>query len=333
MMSAKAEDVLRSTAQNLFGGYKFAAQNAPNFVRLAGGHPVLANAPAEFYRQSDVYNLTHGLEGPQYHGMVPLGRNPLNGDLIEMNPLGMSSMADLIGAATKPDTGDATGLGDLSRLAGEVGLGTNPIIKTGLQLTGQMGNDQMSDVVAPLTALSGAVSIARGVPTNLEQGVHDLVAGGEQALTGRETFPYMDYLLRKRQAELGRNGNKWNAAITSGPIHDAAVLDTAHRIGTNDLLRTLTPFDIEMTSPEAQAIGQNQYLQNIYASRGMTGMASWNPTAHAYEMADPLAEKVARFATLPIMEQQALLRDPRALEMLTRQRSMQIHNPQALAVG
>jgi hypothetical protein len=332
MMSAKAEDVVRSAAQNVFGGYKFAAQNVPNFVRLAGGHPILANAPAQYYRDSDLYNLAHGLP-ESFHGSMPMGTNPFNGDQLFMNPLGMSSMADLMQAASKPDSAGATGLGDLSHLAGEVGLGTNPLIKAGLQLTGQMGNDQMSDTFAPLQALSGVASLAAGRPINLEQPLHSAVATGEQALTGKETFPYQDYLIRKRTGELSPSGNQWNATMTGTPANNQAVEDVGHRVGASDLLQTLAPLDVQMLSPEAARVAANQRTAQLLALRGMTGPAAINPTGHIYDLADPLAEKVARFQTLPVLDQQALIRDPRALEMLQRLRSIQIHNPQALAAG
>jgi hypothetical protein len=74
-------------------------------------------------------------------------------------------------------------------------------------------------------------------------------------------------------------------------------------------------------------------VSNYLGSRGLLKEAGANPSAQAYALADPLAEKVARFATLPIAERNALLRDPRALEMLQQQRMLQLHNPQALAAG
>jgi hypothetical protein len=330
MMSAKAEDVVRSGAQNVFGGYKFAAQNVPNFVRLAGGHPILANAPAEYYRDSDIYNLMHGLP-ESFHGSMPMGTNPLNGDQLFVNPLGLSSMAELVGAATKPDSGDEGALGGLSHLAGEVGLGTNPLIKTGLQLTGQMGNNQMSDTIAPLQALSGIASLATGEPIDLEQPLHSLVATGEQGLTGKQTFPYHDYLVRKRQVELGGAGNPMNATITSGPLHDAAVQDVAHRVGIGDLLSTLTPMNVQSLTPEAAVISHNDALARRLQYSGNGWAARGNPTAGAYDLVDQLKERVARFNELPPLEQQRLLLDPVAAQMIAETRSNIIHGKQTLA--
>jgi hypothetical protein len=111
------------------------------------------------------------------------------------------------------------------------------------------------------------------------------------------------------------------------------VQDVAHRVGVSDLLRTMAPLDIQMLTPGAARIGQHQLTSNLLGATGQTYMAAHNPTAPAYALTDPLAEKVARFQTLPPQERMALLRDPRALEMLMKQRSIQIHNPQALAAG
>ena len=325
LRDAHAEQVLRGLAQNTFGGYKFATQNVPAFVRLAGEHPGLANAPAEYYRDSDIYNYQHGLPA-SFHGSMPIFGQ-------EINPAALSSLAELVGAATEPGGEDRGLLGDSAELASQLGFGLNPLIRTGLQVTGNMGNNQESDLLRPLTAVSGAASLLSGAPVNVEQPFKNVIAGAEQALTGRETFPFTDYLVRKREAELAGTGNKWDATQTSGPIHDQALQDVAHQQGAQDLIGTLTPLDLKLVTPESQQVGRDAALANYYASRGLLHTAAANPMGHAYELADPVAELVARFETLPIQQRQALLRDPRALEMLGKQRMLQIHNPQQLAAG
>lgn len=98
-------------------------------------------------------------------------------------------------------------------------------------------------------------------------------------------------------------------------------------------MRALSPIDLKTVTPQAQTVNADRATANYLGSIGLTKTAAADPTAHMYEMADPLAEKVARFATLPPEERIALLRDPRALEMLQKQRMLQLHNPQALAAG
>jgi hypothetical protein len=333
MQDARAEQVLRTMAQNTFTGYKFGVQNVPTYLRLAGQHPGLVSAPADYGRVSDIYGAQHGLPS-SFHGSMPIGKNPLTGDDMYFNPLALSSMGELVNDATnQSDDSGATGLGGLVHTLGDLSLGVSPIIKTALQLTGQSGNNQESDLLRPLTALSGAASLVSGQPVDLEQPFKNLVASGEQALTGRETYPYQDYLVRKQLADQSGGNNKWNATQTSGPQYDQAQHAVAMRQGVNNLVSTLSPINLQQQSPDAGLIGQRQYVSNYLGSRGLLKEAGANPSAQAYALADPLAEKVARFATLPIAERNALLRDPRALEMLQQQRMLQLHNPQALAAG
>jgi hypothetical protein len=331
---AGGDQLLRSIGQNMFGSYKFGPQNLAALGRLSLEHPIVANAPAEYYRDSDIYGAQHGLPASM-HGSMPFGNNPFNGEQIMFNPGDLSSLSSLIGAATdQSSAGSGTGVvGGMADALNTVGMGLNPAIQLGLQAAGQNGTNQMSDLIRPLTAVSGLAGLATGRPQNIEGPLKNAVGTAQQAITGSETFPYQDYLVRTRQAELAGGYNKWDATQQSGPLHDAANADESHRIAVQDFLKTMLPLDLQSVPREQQAIGNNQFQSQLYGLHGMPTAASQNPTGQAYALADPLAEKVARFSTLPFQEQQAMLRDPRALQLLQAQRSLQLHNPQSLTVG
>lgn len=324
--AARGDQFLRDLAANTFGGYKFSTQALPYTIGQFGEHPGLLNTASQYYRDSDIYNAQHGLSGA--HGMMPLFHNPLNGDLVSGNPLGISSMGELVGAMTDHNDNE-----NLAQTVGNFQLGLNPLIKLGLQVTGNNGNNQMPDITSASKIPSGLLSLATGRPVDIEDPLKNAVGGLEQAITGRETFPYQDYLTRRRLADMTGDGNKWNATHTSGPAYDAAVTDTAHRMGADDLLRALMPMDMKMTPPEGERVGRNQYASQLESYLGQGRLAAANPSAHAYDLADPLEERIALINQLPHDELVALLHDPRALELIQQQGVSRLHGNSPLAVG
>lgn len=316
------ERFFRDTAQNTFGGYKFATNNVPAFMRLAGAHPGLASVPTDYYRNSDYYNALHGL-GPSYHGQMPLGQ--ILGHDVSFNPGQLSSLAELVGAATEKEPQDDMGpAGQLANNVGDLGFGLNPFLKAALIVSGQEGNRQLPDIIRPLSPVSAAAGLALGRPVDLEGGLKSGVAALEHGLTGRNTSSFQDYLIRKRQVELA-NADPFAATQTSGPVHDQAQLEVSHDQAVEQLLRFVGIPGFKLSTPEEKEIKLNEAIGRIAAAHGNPNPARQNPTAGAYDLVDPINEKIMNFTGLPPLEQAELLKDPVIRQKVLEERSRLLH--------
>jgi hypothetical protein len=329
--SSIAEGVLSSLAKNTFGGYRFATQAVPASLRLGFEHPVIANAPAQWYHDADQYDFMHGLNPSSYRGQMPFD---VAGNRVMINPLGLSSIGELFGEMTpetvngmrvRTDGGDYGPLGEAARDAGDMSLGLNPILRTALTLTGQNGNTQLQDMVRPLAPVNALAGLIAGQPVDLEQPVKNVVAGAEQALTGRVTFPFQTELVRRMQADVSGGTDPLAPTYTSGPVHDAANRAVANQLAIKDLADAGLRLPMSIVDPAAQRIGQNQALANFGSMAGNPSPSLTNPTRNAYDLVDPRQEIVMNWAHLPPAERARLLLDPTIGPMITQIQSGQMH--------
>lgn len=321
MQRYEGEMLLRGLAANTFGGYKFATSNIPSFMRLTGAHPAIANVPQDYYRNSDQYNLQHGLP-ESYHGLLPMGN--VGGKDLMVNPFSLSSMGQLVGDMGKPadPMSGNSALGDIADTASDVGFGLNPIINAALIASGQKGSTQLPNIIRPLTPIGAAIGAGIGRPVDLEGPVKALGSATEQALTGRQTGSYQDFLLRKRQVELSGG----NPMAVDNPT-PTANQDVANSQAVEQLITALTGFRgmKEMAPEEAQIrMNQRQGAVEQILSGSTQGVAS-NPTRGAYDITDPLMEKIYRFSSLTPIEQRHLMEDPVANQIITQNRSELLH--------
>jgi hypothetical protein len=155
-----------------------------------------------------------------------------------------------------------------------------------------------------------------GRPVDIEGGPKELLGNAQEALTGQRPFPYQEYLLRKRQAELKALGKDPSQAGSN--------------VGRQMALEGLAGFvgipGLKLLTPEEQAIRKNAQLAQAYKLAGNTPGYRANPTAGAYAALDPRDEQVANWDKLSAVERQRLLRDPEVRDQLLDKLAMQLHN-------
>ena len=298
--------------RNLFAFHKFATHNIPAQLKEAGARPAIMNVPANYYRSSDEYNDEHGLSS-RFHGEMPIGNTGWH-----INPLKLSSMGEIIGAATEHGPGEDQGtvLGHAADTGSSLGLGLNPFIDALLTVTGQHGRTFAPGFLRASQPVNGLLSSTLNRPVDIEGFPKEMLGNAQEALTGQQPFPYQEYLLRKRQAELGALG---------GDVSQAGS-DVGNQMADEGIAGFLGIPGLKYLSPEEQTIRQNQELAKAYRLAGNLEGYRANPTAGAYAELDPRDEQVANWDKLSVDERNRLLRDPEVRDQLLDKLAMQLHN-------
>jgi hypothetical protein len=298
--------------QNLFAFHKFATQNLPAQLAMSAEKPALMNVPANYYRVSDEYNQQHGLSS-RFHGELPVGDTGFY-----INPLAYSSLGEMVGAATKhtPNDDEGTLLGQAADAGKELGFGLNPFLDAALTVTGQHGRTFAPGFLRASQPINGILSATLGRPVDIEGVVKDPLGDLQESLTGQQPFPYQEYLLRKRQAEL--------KALGKDPSQAGS--DVGYQMADEGMAGFLGLPSVKYLSPEEQIIRRNQELAQAYKLAGNQAGYHANPTAGAYAELDPRDEQIANWDHLSVDERQRLLRDPEVRDQLLDKLAMQLHN-------
>jgi len=135
-------------------------------------------------------------------------------------------------------------------------------------------------------------------------------------VTGQQPFPYQEYLLRKRQAEL--------KALGKDPSQ--AGVDVGYQMADEGLAGFMGVPGLKYLSPEEQTIRHNQKLAQAYKLAGNQEGYRANPTAGAYAVLDPRDEQIANWDKQSADVRQRLLRDPEVRDQLLDKLAMQLHN-------
>lgn len=308
----KTTGAVDNVAKNLFAFHKFGVQNLPAQMRSAGARPAVLNVPAEYYEVSDEYNKRRGLSS-RMHGELPLGNTGFN-----INPMQWSSVGQIAGAATQRTANDDEGtvIGQAADLGNSLGLGLNPFLDALLTVTGQHGRSFAPGFLRASQPVNGILSSTLGRPVDIEGVPKELLGNLQEALTGQQPFPYQEYLLRKRQAEL--------KALGKDPSQAGA--DVGHQMADEGLASFMGVPGLKYLSPEEQTIRQNQQLAQAYKLAGNQEGYRANPTAGAYAALDPRDEQIANWDKQSADVRQRLLRDPEVRDQLLDKLAMQLHN-------
>lgn len=304
--------------RNLFAFHKFASHNIPAQARAAGERPAMLNVPANYYRASDENRAQHDLPS-RFHGEMPFGPGGRDGQGQQyINPMGLWSMGQLVGAATQRTQNDDEGtwLGQVANAGQDLGLGLNPFIDALLTVTGQHGRSFAPGFLRASQPINGVLSNTLHRPVDIEGLPKELLGNAQEQITGQRPFPYQEYLLRKRQAEL--------KALGKDPSQAGA--DVGGQMQTEGLAGFMGIPGLKYLSPEEQTIRDNQKLAQAYKTAGVQEGYRANPTARAYAALDPRDEQVANWNSLSAADRQRLLRDPEVRDQLLDKLAMQLHN-------
>jgi hypothetical protein len=298
--------------RNLFAFHKFGMHNLPAQLRNAGARPAIMNIPSDYYRASDEYNQQKGLPS-RFHGEMPLGNTGWH-----INPMMLSSMGQLVGAASKRSANDneGTAIGEAGDLAQGLGLGLNPFIDAMLTVTGQHGRTFAPSFLRASQPVNGVLSALADKPVDLEGLPKELLGNVQEAITGQRPFPYQEYLLNKRRAELRDLGGDPSKA--------------GEQVGDTMAAEGLAGFmgipGLKLLTPEEQTIRRNSALAKAYKLAGNDKAYKANPTARTYADLDPRDAQVANWENLSAADRQRLLRDPEVRDQLLDKLAFQLHN-------
>jgi hypothetical protein len=298
--------------RNLFAFHKFGLNNIPAQLRSAGQRPALLNVPGAYYAASDKYNEANGLPS-RFHGEMPIGNTGWH-----VNPLGLSSLGQLAGFATKRTANDDEGtwLGQTAELGQGIGLGLNPFIDALLTVTGQHGRSFAPGFLRASQPVNGILSSVMDRPVDIEGVPKELLGNAQEAITGQRPFPYQEYLLNKRQAELKAFGGDPG--------------DAGHQLGDQMAAEGTAGFvgipGLKLLTPEEQQIRKNAALAKAMELAGSKTAYRDNPTARVYADLDPRDRQVAMWNELSAAERRRLLRDPEVRDQLLDKLAMQLHN-------
>lgn len=285
-------------ANRTFAFHKFALSNLPYQLKLSAQRPGVLNIPTNFYATSDTYNAQHGRPA-RFHGSLPIGRGS-DGTEISLSPFDLWSVGTLVKEATRTTRDDGVGpVGAAANTLQDLGLGLHPFLNVPLQMTGQMGEQPASGLLRlaqPVNAIGGVLA---GRPIDIE--------GGFKSVTAPNAFPYQEWLIRRRQAELGlKQGMTPTQSLMDPGIRQQAEQDAAAQIA-GPSMGSWMGLPLRTRSPEEQVIEENALRARALQSLGLDGLAASNPTAGAYALSDPtmmnpLASKITSGAPLSTQE-------------------------------
>jgi hypothetical protein len=298
--------------RNLFAFHKFGMHNIPAQLKSAGQRPGILNVPTAYYSASDDYNESRGLPS-RFHGEMPIGNTGWH-----INPMNLWSVGQLVGGATKRSANDeeGTGIGQTADMAQNLGLGLNPFIDALLTVTGQHGRSFAPSFLRASQPVNGVLSAALGRPVDIEGGPKELLGNVQEGITGQRPFPYQEYLLNKRRAELKAFGGDPSQAGSD--------------VGRNMALEGLAGFmgvpGLKQLTPEELQIRKNSELAKAYRLAGNQTAYRANPTARTYADLDPRDAMVRNWNKLSADERRRLLRDPEVRDQLLDNLAFQLHN-------
>lgn len=310
--------------RNMLAFHTYAINNIPSSLRRSAEVPAVMNVPVNWYEESDRYNEQHGLTS-KMHGEYQLPFE-VGGNEVFVNPAKWLPFGNIIGAATKPEreVGESW-LGEIGNTARDVGLGLHPFVDLPMTVTGQYGRAITPGLLRWAQPINAAASAASGTPQDIEGPYKGLVEGIQKEVSGTTPFPYRDYLLRKKQAELGGSANA--SLATQGPLVREAHQAVGNELGATGLAGFMGVPGLKILSPEERIIRENAHeTKNLIGQYG-TRAAMLNPTRGIYDNVDPLAVKVENFEKLPPQEQEALLDDPVARDMVIEHLAQKLHGP------
>lgn len=313
-----ANNPIDKLGQGALAFHRFAVNNIPKTITAAGKNPVYANIPSEYYRVSDEYNKQHGLPR-SFHGQYPLGGPGADGTQASFDPMGRLPFGALAKYATRPGSpvdDQNTPVGEFAEDLKGIGLGLNPFIDALLTVTGQHGRGLAPGFLRASQPVNGILSSIMDRPVDIEGGPKELLGNAQEAITGQRPFPYQEYLLRKRQAEL--------KAMGKDPKQAGSQL--GDQMATEGLAGFAGVPGLKLLTPEEQEIRRNAALAQAYKLAGNTAGYRANPTSRAYADLDPRDEQIANFSSLSADERRRLLRDPEVRDQLLEKLAMQLHN-------
>jgi hypothetical protein len=298
--------------RNLFAFHKFGMHNIPSQLRTAGKRPGMLNVPSEWYRVSDEYNNQQGLPS-RFHGELPIGNTGMH-----INPMNLWSVGQLVGAGTKHGLQEEEGtpLGQTADMAQGIGLGLNPFIDALLTVTGQHGRSFAPSFLRASQPVNGVLSAITGKPVDIEGYPKEFLGKVQEELTGQQPFPYQQYLLNKRRAEL--------KAFDGNPSQ--AGRDVGNQMALEGLAGFMGVPGLKLLTPEERDIRQNAALAKAYKLAGNTQGYRANPTARTYADLDPRDQKIANWENLSAAERQRLFRDPEVQFQLFDKLAHQLHS-------
>ena len=304
--------------QNTLGFHRFAINNLPKSIKAAGKNPLFSNVPVEYYRASDQYNEQKGLPRA-FHGKMPIGPAVPGVGQFTADPMGVLPLGSLVKAATRPSStldDKGTFIGDAADDLRGLGLGLNPFIDALLTVTGQHGRSFAPSFLRASQPVNGILSAAMGRPVDIEGGSKDFFGGIQEELTGQAPFPYQQYLLRKRQAEL--------KALGKDPA--TAASDVGDQMGVEGVGGFMGIPGLKLLTPEEQEARKASQLARAMYAAGNKNAYRDNPAAGAYADLDPRAEQVRNWKNLSAADRSRLLRDPEVRDELLDKLAMQLHN-------
>jgi hypothetical protein len=314
-----ANNPVDKLGRNAFAFHRFAVNNIPKGIRASGERPINAMIPSEYYRASDKYNEQQGLPGPTWHGKMPIGGQIPGVGQFNFDPVGVLPFGALVKAATRPHSqndDDGSWLGQLADDFQGVGLGLNPFIEAALTATGQHGQGFAPGFLRASQPVNGILSSVLDRPVDIEGAQKGLLGSVQEGLGQGRPFPYQEYLLKKRQAELKANGEDPTKA--GALLGDQMAVEGVGGFAGVPGLKLLTP--------EEQNIRHDNRLAQAYKLAGNLAGYRANPAAGAYADLYPEDQQIANWGNLSAAEREQLFRDPKVRDKLLAQLAMQLHN-------
>ena len=298
-----ADNPIDKIGQNVMAFHRFPINSLPKSLKQAGKTPLYANVPREYYRASDEYNEEKGLPA-SFHGQMPFGPKLPGGTQVMADPLGMTAFGALMKSATRPSTpydNKGTGIGEVADDMRGLGLGLNPLIDTLLTVTGQHGRSFAPSFLRASQPINGVASQLLDRPVDIEGFPKELLGNAQEHFTGQRPFPYQEYLLRKRRAELKASGK--DTSLAGSQLGDT--------METEGLGRFMGIPGLKLLSPEEQTIRKAQQLARAMDQAGVKDAYTQQfPMARAYTDLDPRDETVRNWDSQSADVRQRLLRDP-----------------------
>lgn len=276
---------LDQVARHGLAFHKFALNNLPAQMKLATQRPAILNVPNQYYDVSEDYADQRGLS-QRFNGSMPIGGEAQDGTQAHISPFDMWSVGQLVKMARRndPESG-ATGLGDVANTMRDMGLGLHPFINVPLAATGQFGREIPNGLLRlaqPTNALAGLLMHR---PVDVE--------GPYKNLVEPNGLPYQEWLIRKRQAELGlKQGIRPERALQDPALRQQAEADSAVESSIPSLGGWLGVPGLKVLNAEEAMIRQNEAIAGQAFDHGLKNQGYANPTSGAYALNDPLAAKV-----------------------------------------
>lgn len=303
-----ADNPIDKIGQKALAFHRFGINNLPKSLAAAGARPVNANIPTEYYRASDDYNENKGLPRG-FHGQMPIGQKTDRGQLT-FDPMGKLPLGALVKSATRPSSpmdDKGSWVGELADDLKDVGLGLNPFIDALLTVSGQHGRSFAPGFLRASQPVNGVASELLDRPVDIEGFPKELMGNAQEHFTGQQPFPYQEYLLRKRQAEL--------KALGKDPSQAGSQL--GDQMGLEGMAGFIGIPGLKLLTPEEEQIRKDAKLAKALALSTGQPASQHNPTARAYTDLDPRDAMVRSWDKLSADERQRLFRDPEVRDQLT----------------